>query len=107
MDNLRFPRNRLRADSIAGIALAMLVVTSCDHQAIIAPSHLRPIHSYPALTVLPDKDPVMGGLSGVARHVAAALEDSATRFDVMRALKADSIGGLGLDLSSCDSDPLV
>jgi hypothetical protein len=43
----------------------------------------------------------MGPLSGVARHVAAGLQDSATRMAIMRALKSPGQSRAGIDLQAC------
>lgn len=53
-----------------------------------------------------DADVAMGAFSPVARLVSAALQDSATRVRVYRALKM-APGRLGLDLQLCQDDPLI
>jgi hypothetical protein len=49
----------------------------------------------------------MGGLSGVARHVAAGLQDPAVRAAVARALAAAPDGLTRLDLQDCSRSPVV
>jgi hypothetical protein len=55
----------------------------------------------------PARDRVMGGLSGVARHVAAGLQDPAVRAAVARALLAAPDGLTQLDLQDCARSAVV
>ena len=49
-----------------------------------------------------DTNDAMGPLAGVARHIAAGLQDSATRMAIARVLKTTGESRIGLDLQSCD-----
>jgi hypothetical protein len=83
--------------------LGMMIVAGCD-QSPITPR--QPQLPTPTIVTGADNDRTMGALSGVAQHIAAALQDPRVRGIVVRALRDTVNNPTGLDLSSC-SDGVV
>ncbi|CAN5858451.1 hypothetical protein BH11GEM1_BH11GEM1_35140 [soil metagenome] len=99
---------RQRNSVLSGALLCALGTTACDPR-LAAPS--RPVAAAgPERTLLaalaPDSDATMGALSAIARHISAAMQDSAVRVHVKMALM-QSTSAVGIDLQSCDKDPAI
>lgn len=76
------------------------ILVSCEH----APTAANPPRLATNVSSLaPVPDVVMGRLSGLARHIAAGLEDPIIRSEVLDAMKSPGSKGLGLDLENCAS----
>src|SRR5689334_15501132 len=68
------------------VAAISIAVAACDRPLATAPQARRMVAQRSLITVPADHDAVMGNLSAVARHLAAALQDSAVRSEVANAM---------------------
>lgn len=68
-----------------------------------------PVSAAPNRTIIgqPANDRTMGRLSGIARHLSAALQEAAMRGLLNRALKSPGAIGIGIDLQDCEAPTLV
>lgn len=82
---------------------ALITVAACDADPVVPVREIVPRTSV-HLIVGVDSDLTMGRYSAVARHLAWALRDSATRMNLATLLKHDSTTLLGADLQACDTE---
>lgn len=83
-----------------------VVIAACNRD-VSAPQTASAPSGAARFSAAPDNDATMADLSSVARHLAGALRDSATRADVARAMKDPKESFVGIDLHSCAANPLV
>lgn len=84
---------------IAATAIASL--SACDRNTI--PTGISvPVYAHAAILTPAVVDPLMGDLSPIARHIAAALRDSAVRYELAAAMKSHIGDHVGFDLQDCN-----
>jgi hypothetical protein len=96
---------RSRSAMLACAATALAIgMAACDSLPNV-PKRAAP----PAKTIdgSPDDDKTMGGLSEIARHVSAALEDSRVRGALVRAMKDSVNNPVGVDLTECSDGSIA
>lgn len=85
--------------------MALVAAGACDRPLPNTPRQV--VMPEPIIVTRPDKDKTMGGLSDIAQHFAAALQDARLRGALVRAMRDTVNNGTGIDLANCGSGTIV